>query len=276
MVKSLSKQFYCVAVLCFMLIQTPTWGHGQGPRHGHGHSHGHHDHDHAWELEGRIGVTSNLLDEGYTMTNDNPSTSAGFEAIYKDRLLLGINMDTIQSQFFKRFEARWTPMIGVMHRFSPETTGILSYRMYLFTGGNIAHQVGHAHNDHGHSHDHDHHDHGTKASDLNSHEIAFELEYKGFYSELSWMWRPNKLENSKDVLLRLGYVYEIGGFYLDGSVFLKHHQKADKQRFNHFQFVASYPFKQGFEPYAGFTIGGKDEEKHSISNKWFIGLNYYF
>ena len=180
--------FVCRYLVFFIssafLIQSSAWGHGHGSRHSHGtdhhnhHVHHHedeadcdHEHDHEhnreghnhhtteasrWQMEGRAGLTSNFLDEGHTMTNDNPSLSVGIEAVYQDWLLLGFSMDTLQSPFSKRFQVRWIPMIGIIHHFDNGITGILSYRLYRFTGGNIAHQVGHAHAHHDHNHEHSH------------------------------------------------------------------------------------------------------------------------
>lgn len=206
----------------------------------------------GWEFEGTVGIESNYVSTGNTMSDDNPSLFAAFRAT-RDWFFVEATMHTLQSKFFGDFQAEWIPAIGVTHSFG-EVDTYLTYRLYRYTGGTLWT--------------------GDRASTWNIDELAVGASWKGFYTEIAWVARTKG--DSHDTLFNFGYEHSFGRFTLDAQVNFYYWDKPSSKRFNNFQLTGSYDIGHGVEPYAGFSLGGKNVDNESIDNKVFVGIRYNF
>ena len=205
----------------------------------------------GWKVEGSVGIVSDYILAGRTMSDNNPSLSLYINAAY-DWFFVEAKMNTIQSKFFDKFQAEWIPAVGVSYTFG-EVDTYLTYRLYRYTGGTLWT--------------------GERASSWNADEVGIGASWKGLYAEIApLVWVK---EGSRNTLFLLGYGHEFGNLGLDAFVIFQHYNSPSKTRFTNFQLTASYNFK-GLEPYIGVTFGGKEADNSSIDNRVFVGIRYNF
>ena len=203
-------------------------------------------------VSGTVGLVSNYVSTGNTLSDDNPSLRLFVRGTY-DWFFAEIAMNTLQSQFFKDFQAEWIPAVGVTHSVGPVNL-YATYRLYRYTGGTLFT--------------------GDPASSWNIDELAVGGDWNGFYGELAWTARTKG--DSKNTLLQLGYAHSFGKLTLDGQANFWYYDKASTARFNNFQLKASYDIGRGFSPYVGASFGGRTVDHESVDNKFFVGVQYSF
>ena len=205
----------------------------------------------GWEVDGNIGIVSDYILAGRTMSNNNPSLNLGVNATH-NWFFAGAQMNTIQSDFFGRLQAEWIPEVGVANTFG-EVDVYLVFRLYRYTGGTLWT--------------------GDRASSWNADELGIGGSWNGWYTEIARLVRVK--EGSKNTLFILGREHAMGDFVLDAHVNFQHYDTPSKTRFTNFQLTGSYNFR-GVEPYVGFTLGGREADNSSIHNRVFFGIRYSF
>ena len=205
-----------------------------------------------WQFDGNVGIRSNYVTTGNSLSDKNPSAYFNLRATNK-WFFAEVSMNTMQSQFFKRFQAEWVPAVGLTHDIG-DLNLYATYRLYRYTGGTLFT--------------------GDRASSWNFDEVAIGASWKGLYGEIAYVARTKG--DSKDTLFQVGYAHSFGKLTLDGQVNVLRYDEASVTRFQNFQLKASYDVGRGFEPYIGYSIGGKDVYNDSVDNQFFVGVQYNF
>lgn len=207
----------------------------------------------GFSIEGNVGFVTNYLSSGETMTNDRPSLYGNIRGTY-DWFFAEVTMNTVQEDFFKKFQVEWIPAVGATVSVG-DVNLYGTYRFYRYTGGTWWDD--------------------EKLSSYNYDELAVGGDWNGFYGELAYAIRPDD-GDSRDLWLQLGYSYDIDKVNIDGSFFFTHYDEASATRFTSFQIQASYNFDNGIQPYVGVAIGGQDADNERIPTRVFAGIQYNF
>lgn len=204
-------------------------------------------------ISGNVGIVSDYISSGSTMSGGNPSFQANIQAeMYGLYGLFSLN--TLQSQFFKRFQAEWIPTVGYQTQIG-DLQLYTQLAFYRYTGGILPD--------------------GSNAKDNDYNEWDTGFSWGDFFGQFCYNATKPK-GGAHDSQLQLGINHDFGPAYLELSVAAQHYKKKGKNRIKAGLIKVGHEFNNGIEPFAALSIGGKNVDNERIATRFFVGLIYNF